>query len=446
MRKIISCLIVFMFSLLAALSADSPFREADMSRAYDDALKWLKSQTVPNSLVDNPAPDRRKLILSYRIPENDPSYEYLAKRSFTYDNAVSAIAFTMAGRYREAESVLNTLSRLVREDGSLWFSYNTHNSWPDENDHEGAMIRSGALAWAGYALSHYVSVRNTADSTFYKNDIAGKRYIDSAERIADYLISLQVSDRKDPRFGLVTGGRGTYNIEYSKEKNMIEEIYNFDEVGWVSVEHNIDIYFLFKSIYLATGNRYYLNKAETVRKAVLKSFWDREYGQFFRGIKEDGKKDKALPLDGASWGALFLQSTGVKGKMRQSLESMDKNFRTSNEKYKGYAPYFNEYVYDNSSLNSHLFDGNEKTRWKDINVIWSEGSLGAAAAWIRAGNRDRGFEILENMKEMAVEGGLIYSSENLPYLFSDYPSAAGTAWFIITSELYRNPDTIFWSE
>lgn len=447
MRNSILCLITIMIlSLTINVSADSPFSDPELDRVYRDSLVWLKNQIVPNDVVINPSPERRKMILSYKIPEEDPVYKYLAKRSFIYDNAVAAIAFTMAGKYRDAEFILNTLSRLVREDGSLWFSYNTHNSWPDENDHEGAMIRSGALAWAGYALSHYVSVRNEEKKDFYKNDVAGKRYIEAAEKIADYLISMQVHDKKDARYGLVTGGKGTYKIKYSEERKIIDEIYNYDPVGWVSVEHNIDVYFLLKSIALVNGKKYYFNKGELVKKSILKAFWDRENGQFFRGIKIDGKKDKALPLDGASWGAIFLGSIGSKGKMKRALDFMEKNFRTESASFKGYAPYFDEYVYEDKSLNRHVFNGNENTKWKDANIVWSEGSLGAAAAWIRKGDMAKGYEIIRNSAAMSVDGGFIYSSENLPYLFSDYPSVAGSGWFIIASELYRNPDNIFWSE
>ncbi len=181
MLKNIICITFFLVSMVFTANTQ-PFNDAELNRRYDDSLKWLKKQIVPNSVVDNPSPDRRKMILSYKIPEDDPAYKYLAKRSFLYDDAVAAVAFTMAGKYREAESLLNTLSRLVRDDGSMWFSYNTHNSWPDENDHDGAMIRSGALAWAGYALSHYVSVRNLDDKMFYKNDVAGKRYTEAAKK------------------------------------------------------------------------------------------------------------------------------------------------------------------------------------------------------------------------------------------------------------------------
>ena len=43
-------------------------------------------------------------------------------------------------------------------------------------------------------------------------------------------------------------------------------------------EHNIDFYFLLKSIYLVTGEKYYFNKGEQLKKSINKVFWDRERG------------------------------------------------------------------------------------------------------------------------------------------------------------------------
>ena len=393
MKKSFFYSIFIIFVSVFSVQADPPFSDDRLNTVYEESIQWLKNQIVPNETVDSPAPDRRKMILSYKISEGNPDYKYLAKRTFTYDNAVAAVAFTMAGKYREAESILNTLSRLVREDGSLWFSYNTHNSWPDEGDHEGAIIRSGALAWAGYSLSHYVSVRNQEDREFYKNDVIGKRFTRASEKIAGYLLSMQVREKSDPRYGLVTGGKGTYKTEYSEDKKSIEEVYNYDPVGWVSVEHNIDTYFLLKSIYLVTGEKYFFNKAELLKKSILKAFWDRKAGQFIRGIKADGTRDTALPLDGASWGALFLKSTGAEGRTKTVLNTMDRNFITADNRYSGYAPYYNEKVYEDRSLNSHMFEGRGETEWKDLNVVWSEGSLGAASAWIRGGILKKGLKL-----------------------------------------------------
>src|SRR6056297_1117759 len=146
---------------VVAMSARGPLHAQELPGVSDEvrarlrehqtaAVEWLAEQLVPNEAVPDPNPARRNLIISYRIPPDDPVYPYLYGRSFVYDGAVAAIAFTMTGRYREAQRVLLALSRQVRNDGSVWFGLNTQNAWPSDADSDGAVVRSGASAWVGY--------------------------------------------------------------------------------------------------------------------------------------------------------------------------------------------------------------------------------------------------------------------------------------------------------
>jgi hypothetical protein len=142
------------------------------------AVEWLVDQLVPNDAVPDPNPMRRNLIVSYRIPPDDAVYPYLSGRSFIYDGAVAAIAFTMTERYREAQRLLLALSRQVREDGSMWFGLNTQNAWPSEDDNDGAVVRSGASAWVGYAATFYLHARaaGAAGAEFDADSNAARRY------------------------------------------------------------------------------------------------------------------------------------------------------------------------------------------------------------------------------------------------------------------------------
>jgi hypothetical protein len=145
----------FLVVLSGCRRADKPLKER--------ALEWIHSQIVPNTSVSSPSPDRRNLIISYEVPKSDEAYPYIYSRSSIYDNAVAAIAFLSYNQQSKAGDILEALSRLVNDDGSLFFSYNTHNSWPNQGDHEGAIIRSGALAWVGYATVFYLNQRLTED-------------------------------------------------------------------------------------------------------------------------------------------------------------------------------------------------------------------------------------------------------------------------------------------
>ena len=107
----------------------------------EKAVAWLKSQIVPNSIVKEPTQDRRNLLISYKVPKDSEVYRYVFSKASLYDNALAVIAFSMVGEYSLAERIIEASSRILSPDNDLWFTFNTHNSWPNKHDHAGA-IRS----------------------------------------------------------------------------------------------------------------------------------------------------------------------------------------------------------------------------------------------------------------------------------------------------------------
>jgi len=413
--------------------------------AQIQAVDWLRKQIVPNEIVPAPAPTRRRLIVSYRIPEQDPAYPYLYGRSFLYDNALGVIALTMSGEYHYAEYILSAIKRLLREDGSLWFMYNTHNNWPNEDDHSGALLRMGAVAWFGYAVTYYLRVRMEEDEGFLEKDKLAQEYLEMAKYIANYIMQNQVIDRADLRYGLVTGGWGDYKIKIKKGSKTPVEEYVASRVIWVSMEHNIDIYFFLKDLHKLTGDDRYRKGAELVKSGILR-LWSKEYGQFYRGIKSSGITDTALPLDGASWGALFLLSIGDNKKAATCVEVLNSRFLSKQIGIIGYIPYSSEPIYEDEGVNSYYYPENPGMLWKDLPFVWCEGSFGAACALIRAGDSKKGAEVLNSLLSLQEDGGFRYASVKVPYKFNDYPSVASTAWFIIAVEVLKGDrlGSFFW--
>jgi hypothetical protein len=412
--------------------------------AEKQAVDWLIGKMVPNSTVLDPAPDRRRLMLSYTIPEDDPVYQYLFSRSFTYDDAIGAIAFTMTENYREAEFVLSAMSRVIRSDGSFWFVYNTHNSWPNEDDHEGSMVRTGATAWAGYAFTFYLKTRIREDAFFLEEDPIAGEYLEKAESIARYMLNHRVSDPSDMRHGLVTGGEGTYKLILQDTGGRPMEQYDESSVSWVSTEHNIDSYFFLKDLALLTNKSEYKEAAQAIHNGLFR-IWSDKYGQFYRGIRSN-HIDKALPLDCASWGALFLFSAGDTKRANRCIETSRTNFFSEHRGITGYKPYYRGPLYDDEEVNSYYSGRLGTSSWKDIDLVWGEGSFGVASAQIKAGNPEAALTILESLLPTQVGGGFRYSTVDIPYQFSTYPSVASTAWFVITVEslLDRQKNSLFW--
>jgi hypothetical protein len=228
------------------------------------AVQWLVRQMVPNAEVPAPEPGRRRLLLSYRVPPTDPAYRCIYGRSAIYDDALGAIALTMVGRYREAEFLLGAVSRLVRADGGLWFAYNIQNDWPSESDHEGAMLRTGAVAWSGYALVYYLQARSLD-----AKDPLGIQFRAAAQSIARWLLDRQVPAGVDPRAELLTGGSGSTVLAFPEGAAGPVEVSSAAAVQWVSTEHNIDAWYFLRDLGRLTGNARYAQAAERIRVRVL---------------------------------------------------------------------------------------------------------------------------------------------------------------------------------
>jgi hypothetical protein len=422
------------------LSLSHPLLDAER-----EAVDWLKGRMVPNDTVPAPDPGRRRLLLSYRVPKEDPVYPHMSGKSFVYDDALAAVALAMAGQYREAEYILTALKRLVREDGSLWFVYNTRNDWPSEGDREGATVRTGAVAWVGYAFTYYLRARLRDDGGFLGRDPLASGFLKTAESIAGFLLENRVEGGAGARDGLVTGGLGSYALVVPPGASKPEESYDGKKVRWVSTEHNIDAYFFLRDLGELSGEGRYAGAAERIGERLM-GLWSGRDSQFYQGVFESGELDAALPLDGASWGALFLFATGREGHGKSCLEAMEGRFRSKSDGFQGYRPYSFEAVYENDQVGMFFFPGATRTLWRDLNFVWGEGSFGAASAFIRGGEREKALGIVESLLALRDGGGFRYASITVPYLFNDYPSVASTAWFVIAVEMLKGGDAgaSFW--
>lgn len=416
----------------------------EIVKARQSAVRWLTEQMVPNAVVPIPAQYRRRLILSYRIPPDHSVYPYLSRRSFIYDNALAVIAFTMVKDFRRAEYILGALNRLLTPEGSLWFAYNTHNSWPSKQDNHGAIKRLGTVAWAGYAAVYYLGQRLEEQPSFLAEDSLAKDYLEFSEKIASFVISKQILDNRDKRYGLITGGEDTYVLKTTEDGSGIQENFKDEAINWVSMEHNIDAYFFLRDLGRLTKKNKYLEKADLIKKG-LQTLWTPQSNQLYRGMSQQQQLDQFLPLDGASWGALFFLAIGDNKKAQLSLKATD-NFYNRSNGLEGYSPYFKETIYEGDEVNQFYYPENPGKTWKEVNLIWGEGSLGVAVAYIRAGNIKKGLTIIKQMMLMEKDGGFKYASINIPYQFTDFPSVASTAWFVIASEIYLNQDDLFWGK
>jgi hypothetical protein len=202
------------------------------------------------------------------------------------------------------------------------------------------------------------------------------------------------------------------------------------------MEHNIDAWFFLRDLARLTGQADLAASAEGIRGRLM-GLWSERDGQFLQGIHDDGSFDTVLPLDGASWGALFLAAQGRDGQARRCAGAMQDRFSSEAAGVRGYRPYGPEPIYTDPRVNAYYFPAKPGTRWQDLPFVWGEGSLGAAAALARTGQGEEAVKVMDSLRALAENGGVRYATSAVAWQFASYPSVASTAWYIIAAEMIR---------
>ena len=399
----------------------------------------MQGQVAPNRIVREPDATRRRLLISYGSLQEKPDPG--SDHSYTYDDALGAISFVMTGETDAASYTLDALARLIRADGSLWFTYSTAESWPDESDHDSAMVRAGAIGWVGYALAFYLAHAPAcaAEDAGCRRQRAALRA--AASRLANYLVSLQATDAENPAHGLLRQGHGNIRLAYHPEKNDVLEDYEDVPARGFSTENNISSWFFLHALGNVTGDGRWREAADLIRTALLRVAWDDRLGQFDQGFTPGGQRDSVRALDCASWGALFLMAAGEKDKAQQALRNLDAYYASRDGEAAGYRPYFDDPIFPGFEVGKFYFPENPRKQWRELPLVWSEGSLGVALAYLRTGQRDRARQVIDNLRPLQVaSSGLRYASRSVPHQMTDAPSVAGSAWLVFLAEALKgNP-------
>jgi hypothetical protein len=393
---------------------------------------WLREQVTPNRLLPAPDPSRRGLLISYAMsPEKFP---VLFHRSATYDDALAVLAFLVMGDTERAASTLNALARIVRPDGSLWFTYNTGNDWPSEADHESALVRTGAVAWVGYAFTFYLK---------HSSPCAGDRgcerertfFLATAVRLARYLLKLRVDDPSDPRDGLLRLGYGTLTLAYSAKESNVIELYADKPAMGISTENNISAWFFLRQLADLTHEVQWSQVADRVELGLLKQLWNDELGQFNEGFDARGSLDSVKALDCASWGALFLLAIGEIKQARRAIGVIEDYYATQQGEAVGYRPYSDSPVYADPEVGRFFFRDDARKQWRALPLVWSEGTLGVALARLRMGDAERARQLVLGLRPLDPKNvSLKCASLDLPFQMSDSPCVAASAWLVLVEE------------
>lgn len=365
-----------------------------------------------------------------RLAVTDP----LRQRVATYDSALVALVLIRRGAREEAARIIEALLALQGPDGSLPFSFILPRPEPKI-----AYVRSGAVAWVGYAAAEYLD-----------SDRAGPARAEAialARGAATYVMERQVAKPGDPRDGLVRGGAGGFRYELD-DKGEVRERLEAEDIQWASVEHNVDAFFFLRALARVTGEAAYADAAARIARALGRG-WNGARGQLVRGFVATGPDDVPT-LDCASWGSIFLGASGDRDRADTAASVADASFGSRDPRTgaRGHRAQRSGPLVEAVLLMQVLGPKLPARDWADVEAVWPEGSAGVALAAWRVGRVDRARAILDALEPLrGRDGSLPTSTIDVPFLFDTRPSIAGTAWVeLVRFELGRpKGQPTFWA-
>ena len=323
-------------------------------------------------------------------------------QSYIYDQALAIIAFSKHGDKKSAQSLLMALSKLQRNDGSLYFSYylNGESPYPTEGDKRYA----GAIAWVALA------------AVTYQASFKSKQFLSFNSKVLKYLVSEMRSTNID--------GKKVRAIRFAPT--------NIKSTGWnesetAALEHNLDAYSAFLH-YSKLNKDDESNKHAGELKDFILTMWDSSRSHFWSGanIKNGVVNKQELYLDNQTWTLLALDKSILNTlKTKDALALNCDQFYVEHEGVIGFM------------------DSKPTRRPASSKFIWSEGSAGQILAMNKVsqilqeeidckGMKTAAFTT--NIKKMKKEdGGIGYATSTPNKDFTTASSVAGTVWFYFAS-------------
>ena len=376
-----------------------------------------------------------RLPASFFIPEDDPQYDKdgskahhvygycLNSRTWAYDVGLALLVFTTSGDYDICKEMLDRMKYEQHYDGSFNFSYDIYIGQLFED-----YVRTGAMGWLLWGACYYALV--TGDTT----------YNEMIKKAGDFLISRQITDTKDPRYGLLKGGYGTYNFD---DYSYIE-----GEIEWCSTEHQCSALQGLEGCSLVLNVKKYKEAAELIRDQLYFKLYDREHGRFYQGISAE--PDKGWALDCTTWAGLTAFSILNKECSFACEEAAKDEYLTTG---KFIVQSDAQDYYNRRYSSGYSFSGFKPYSDRDggysgsPDIVWTEGTLGYAALALLLGHGEEAKTYVDEcIKLQEIQngtGGVLYvtaTHAQLPWEFHVWESVVSSAWLYL---LIKNPDVLF---
>ena len=377
---------IFNFGVAWNGAVSTVYLSPDESYTAESASPYTAFVSSKNKTVDYL---KARLSLSCPIVSYETAQQELETAAFSYDNALTALAFISNGNKTEAKKILDAFLTGIEDD--RYMSDRVRNAY-----------RAGYPSylpgwWSGrWNEDAYQVGTNPGNSAFvalallqYDRRWGESAYVKTACTVMDWVID----NCSDSYVGFTAGYDG------------------WPETGSVTVyttkstEHNIDAYAVFTRLYELTGKEKYKSAAASAKEFVL-SMYSQTEGRFYLGTKDDGKTPvtDTTVLDAQSWAALSLGDSRALN-CALSMKTKDSGY-----------PFRKSYT---------------------DNGFWPEGTAFTALALRANKNDSEAVSALTAMESVQLSSGG-FNSATVPALdtglgwsYYDVPHIAPAAWYIL---------------
>ncbi|MDD5066428.1 MAG: carbohydrate binding domain-containing protein [bacterium] len=294
---------------------------------------------------------------------------------FTYDEALSAMVFTLFGDLRRAETVFDFFKNIIQEQERCGKFSGFADMYEMNGNVGGASRAAGPNAWLLLAVNHYTQVTGN------------KQYLQMAETLAEWLASLEGIE------GGITGG-------YDEKGKAF---------GWISTEHNLDCYAGFRDLYLLTGEEKFLRMSKRILSNLENFLWFKQEKRFFNGAM-----DANYATDVSSWAVCSLgkeYSACLDFAVSKSLTTQ--RYEKNNAEVRGFdfgATYW-------------------ESHYPDKDSVWLEGTGQMVLAFYIAGRNKEADLYLKEMAKTVTPSEVHKGTKALPYA-TNPGTPAGSGWIM----------------
>ena len=397
-QKYIHLSLIFGLTIIICCCSNQQLKANAKSSAYSylvqvsEQVDSGKNAALATNVFENKPKNNLNFIVSFATTSDKTDFDQIMGNvAFTYDNAVTALAFIVMGDQQRAKSIVEAIiyaqnhdrsyqdarirnsyrsGELIAPNGQVqlpgWYDYKA-NRWVE--DEFQISTHTGNVAWAMLALLSYYQT------------YGGEPYLTAALKMGEW-----VENCRDTR------GAGGYMGGFSGWEPKPKLL------TYKSTEHNLDLYVAFSRLYAITNNIKWQERAATAKNFV-QAMWDDLEGKFWTGTKLDGVSinQDTIPLDVQAWAPLVL------GEGRQFWRSLD----YSEKKHRVGAG----------------FDFNQ-----DRDRIWYEGTAHMATAYHQIGQIEKSKALIATLLEAQDASGGI-PAVNQDKLTTGFSLPTGEPWF-----------------